>query len=107
MSPLEKLGLEVAAYQLLGSRMKGAMLSAFVLSSGRVLSVDYLTKVKPWLHQELTDPRNVIKSRVCLLRESLDDVGLGRVIETVPGGYMLPTERRQAVMDRLNEVAGQ
>lgn len=106
MSPLEKLGLEVAAYQLLGSRTKAAMLCAFIMSNGRVLSVDTLAKVRPWLHQELTNPANAVKTRIHYLRDSMEDVGLGGSILTAQGGYVLPADLKQPIIDRLIEVAG-
>lgn len=109
MSPLERLGLEVAAFQLLGSRTKAAMLCALMDANGRVLSVDQLAAARPWIDRNVTDARNVIKTRICLLRETLDDVGLGAPILTTSGrasgGYSLPEPGRSAVLARLIEVA--
>lgn len=110
MSPLERLGLEVAAFQLLGSRTKAAMLCALLDANGRALSVDQLAWARPWMDQHITDARNVIKTRICLLRETLDDVGLGSPIITASGrdkgGYCLPEPGRAAVLARLVEVTG-
>lgn len=109
MSPLERLGLEVAAFQLLGSRTKAAMLCALMDANGRVLSVDQLAAARPWMDQNVANARNVIKTRICLLRETLDDVGLGSPILTasgrVSGGYSLPEPGRSVVLARLIEVA--
>lgn len=110
MSPLERLGLEVAAFQLLGSRTKAAMLCALLDANGRVLSVDQLAAARPWMDADVTDARNVIKTRICLLREALQDVGLGAPILTASGretgGYLLPEPGRSAIFTRLIEVAG-
>ena len=97
MNRLERLGLEVAAFQLLGSRTQAATLCA-LLAAGRA-----------WMQADLTDTANVIKTRICVLRESLADVGLGGLITTAggreKGGYALPDPGRSAVMARLIEVA--
>lgn len=105
MSPLERLGVEVAAYQLLGSRTQAAMLCALVNANGRPLSVQALAEVRPWLGVAVTDARNVIKTRICLLRESMADVGLGGLIQTTDGGYCLPAANRPPVVERLTEAA--
>lgn len=106
MSPLERLGLEFAAFQLIGSRTKAALLCALINANGRALSVDSLAAVRPWLNQEVTDAANVIKTRVCLLRETLDDVGLGDPIKTHRSlGYSMPEPGRSKVLSRLIEVA--
>lgn len=106
MNALERLGLEVAAYQLIGSRTKAAVLCALLHANGRPLSVDRLAAVKPWLHQEITDARNVVKSRICLLRETLDDVGLGGSVHTCPNQhYAIPEPGRAKILERLIEVA--
>lgn len=109
MTPLERLGLEVAAFQLLGSRTKAATLCALLEANGRTVGVENLASVRPWMAQELTDARNVIKTRICLLRESLDDVGLGGLVVTAPGrdtgGYAVPEPGRTAILARLIEAA--
>lgn len=109
MSPLERLGLEVAAFQLLGTRMKEAMLCALLDAGGRTVSAEHLAAARPWMDHQITDAANVIKTRICLLRETLDDVGLGGLIVTAAGrgkgGYALPEPGRAAVIARLIEVA--
>lgn len=109
MNRLERLGLEVAAFQLLGTRMKAAMLCALLDAGGRTVSAAHLAAARPWKTQEVTDAGNVIKTRICLLRETLEDVGLGGLIHTAggreSGGYALPEPGRSAVMARLIEVA--
>jgi len=110
MTPLERLGLEVAAFQLLGTRMKAAMLCALLDAGGRTVNAEHLAAARPWKGHELADTGNVIKTRICLLRETLEDVGLGGVIITAggrdKGGYALPEPGRSNVMARLLEVAG-
>jgi hypothetical protein len=109
MNRLERLGLEVAAFQLLGTRMKAAMLCALLDADGRTVTAARLAAARPWKSQEITDTGNVIKTRICLLRETLDDVGLGGLIVTAggrdKGGYALPEPGRSAVMARLVEIA--
>ncbi len=45
MTPLERLGLEVAAFQLLGSRMQAATLCALLDAGGRTVTVERLIEV--------------------------------------------------------------
>lgn len=100
MTPLEKLGL--------GSRTKAATLCALIHSGGASLGWDALARARPWMEQEPeTDTaRNVVKTRVCLLRETLDDVGITDAIVTNEGrGYSLPEPARTQVINRLVEVA--
>jgi DNA-binding response OmpR family regulator len=108
MTPLERLGLEVAAFNLLGSRGKAALLCALINAGGASIGFADLAKAKAWRWHEYpnADPKTV-KVRVCHLREALSDVGLGPVIETHPGhGYSLPEPGRSAVIARLIEEAG-
>lgn len=109
MTPLERLGLEVAAFQLLGSRMKAATLCALLDAGGRVLTAERLAAARPWMDRDLTDTRNVIKTRICVLREALEDVGLGGLVVTAggndKGGYAIPEPGRAAILARLVEVA--
>lgn len=109
MNRLERLGLEVAAFQLLGSRTQAATLCALLEADGRTVSPDLLAAARPWMQPDLTDTANVIKTRICVLRESMDDVGLGGLIATAggreKGGYALPEPGRSVVMERLIEVA--
>lgn len=107
MTPLERLGLEVAAFQLLGSRAKASTLCALIDASGRVLDCNQIADARPWMQREATDPRQVVKTRICLLRESLEDVGHPNLIITHQGGYALPEPGRTVVIERLVEVAGQ
>lgn len=106
MSPLEKLGLEVAAYQLLGSRMQASILCALLLAEGRILSPDQLADVRPWMQRELTDTANVIKVHICRLRDGLDDLGLGNAIYNArKEGYAIHATDRERVIARLVEAA--
>lgn len=107
MSPLERLGLEVSAFQLLGSRTKAATLCALLDAGGVSVGWEALAKARPW--REALDPessRAAVKTRICLLRETLDDVGIGDVVVTHPGrGYALPEPARTRVINRLIEEA--
>jgi DNA-binding response OmpR family regulator len=106
MNALEKLGMEVAAFQLLGSRAKASTLCALIDAGGRALDCHQIADARPWMQREATDPLNVVKTRISLLRESLDDVGLEGVIETHVGRrYALPEPGRSRVVERLIEVA--
>lgn len=107
MTRLERLGIEVAAYQLLGTRTKAATLCALLNATGVAISYAAVANARVWMGQcDAADPGNVAKTRICLLRESLDDVGLEGVIQTHRGfGYALPEPGRSIVMARLIEVA--
>lgn len=109
MNRLERLGLEVAAFTLLGSRTQAATLCALLEADGRMISPDLLAAARPWMQADLTDTANVIKTRICVLRESMGDVGLGGLIVTAGGrekaGYALPEPGRSAVMESLIEAA--
>lgn len=107
MSPLEKLGLEVAAYQLLGGRTKAAVLRVLIEAAGASVGWETLARARPWKDDlDAQSSKNAVKTRVCLLRESLEDVGLSGAIVTHEGrGYALPEPRRSEVIARLIEVA--
>lgn len=106
MTPLEKLGLEVAAYQILGSRASAATLCALLLANGRVLSADFLAQVRPWMRPESDCPAGAVKTRISLLRNKLEDVGITDAIVNVRReGYALAADRRAEVIARLEEVA--
>lgn len=107
MNALERLGLEVVAFTLLGSRMQSAILLALVDAQGRVASWEVLGRARRWklvTNEEAT--KNAIKVRICLLRQSLIDIGLGDLIQTHPGGYSLPEPGRTEIITRLIEEAG-
>lgn len=107
MSPLERLGLEVAAFQLLGSRTKASVLRCLIEGRGVALSWEAIAKARPWKEEiDTQSSRNVVKTRICLLRETLEDVGLENLIQTHDGfGYSLPEPGRTTVIERLIEVA--
>ena len=107
MTPLERLGLEVAAFQLLGSRTKAAVLRALIEAGGVSIGWDAIARARPWKEQlDAESSRNAAKARVCLLRETLDDVGIPDAIVTHEGrGYSLPEPARSRVIARLVEVA--
>lgn len=110
MSPLERLGLEVVAFTLLGSRGQASMLLALLDAKGRVASWETLSQARKWkMVSDGEASRKSIQVRICHLRESLADIGLEGVIVTAPrghqkdqtDGYSLPEPGRKLVMDRL------
>ena len=103
MTALERLGLEVAAYTLLGSRGRSSLLMALIEGGGAAVSHDSLRSARAWRmpHYEDTSGNNGLKVRVSRLREAMEDVGLGGLIVTQPEGYALPEPGRSAVLSRL------
>ena len=114
MNRLERLGLEVAAFNLLGSRGKAALLCALVDADGRTVPYANLQAARAWRWQEYEHVgRKGLQARICWLREALEDVGLPGVIvldhiggNTPAAGYALPEPGRTAVIERLIEEAG-
>lgn len=118
-SPLERLGLEVAAYQLTGSRMTAAILVALVLGDGKLVTFDTLAAAKQYRAVVEPASRKAVQMKICWLREALEDLGVPNAIETdgsyrggVPkgqvrgsAGYYLREPARSAVIERLVEVA--
>lgn len=107
MSPLERLGLEVCAFTLLGSRGRAALLMALINGAGAAISYDALKEARAWRFPQYEgDPSNKgVQVRMVRLREALEDVGLGGVILTQPEGYALPEPGRSRVIERLIEEA--
>ena len=107
MSPLERLGLEVAAFQLLGSRTKAAVLRTLIEAGGVSIGWEAIARARPWREDLDTESaRNAATTRICLLRQTLDDVGISDAIVTHEGrGYALPEPARGQVIARLIEVA--
>lgn len=109
MTPLERLGLEVAAFTLLGSRSQAAALCALLDAEGRYLDWDQIAAARPWRFcgNEVTE--GAMKTRICRLRESLDDVGLHDVV--VQAGwrqgsrYAILEPARSAVIARMVDEA--
>lgn len=103
MTALEKLGLEVAAYTLLGSRGRSSLLMALIDGGGAAVSYDTLRNARAWRMPEYEDSagNKGVQVRMVRLREALEDVGLGGLIVTQPEGYALPEPGRSAVLDRL------
>lgn len=105
MTRLERLGLEVSAYTLLGSRAQAATLCALIDAKGALMNWRQLASARPWKMHAEEASAGVVKTRVCLLRQSLEDVGLGGLV--VSGGrkeglsYALPEPGRSVVLDRL------
>lgn len=103
MTPLERLGLEVVAFRLLGGRVKAATLCALLDANGNALDSGQLAAVRPWgVADAAADPRNVVKTRICVLREALEDVGIGDVIRTLGDGrYAIAPRVCERVILRL------
>lgn len=114
MSPLERLGLEVAAFNLLGSRARASIVCALIEAKGRVVTVSAIQALRPrhWTEQD-TLSRKGLHARICWLREALEDIGLPDLIVTARDGrstpaegYSLPEPGRTALIARLIEEAG-
>lgn len=109
MTPLERLGLEVVAYTLLGSRTQAATLCTLLDADGRTVPADLLGQARGWRAGIEAATDGTVKVRVCLLRESLDDVGLGGTVETVRShgmhqradGYRVNSANRARIIERL------
>lgn len=115
MNALERLGLEVVAFDLLGSRMQASLLLTLLDGNGRQVGFETLAAARQWRRRENDVPTIAgLRTRICVLRSSLDDIGLGGVIKTCghetvlcPAiGYSLPEPGRSAVLARLIEEAG-
>lgn len=112
MNNLERLGLEAVAYQLLGSRMQAAMLLALLNGGGRFIHWTNLGASNGYYYTgRAATTANAVAVRVCLLRQSLEDVGLAGSIESAPRGegpaYAIPEPMRSQIMDRLAKEAAQ
>lgn len=110
LTALERLGLEVAAFTLLGSRAQAATLCALLDAEGRFVDWTVLAAARPWKAHPEESSSNVIKTRISLLRASMEDVGLGGLV--ISGGrkegliWALPEPGRSEVIARLIEQAG-
>lgn len=115
LSTLERLGLEVVAFTMLGSRMQSALLLALLDANGRTVGWETLGQARKWRMTGDTEAtKNAIKVRISLLRESLDDIGFPDAIVTSPHdkhhpslGYSIPAGKRTAILDRLIEEANE
>jgi len=114
MTPLERLGLEVAAFNLLGSRARASIVCALIEANGRIVTVEAIQALRPrhWTEQD-TLSRRGLHARICWLREALEDIGLPGLIVTArdgrstpADGYSLPEPGRTALIARLIEDAG-
>jgi F420-0:gamma-glutamyl ligase-like protein len=107
VTALERLGLEVCAYTLLGSRGRSSLLMALVDGGGAAVSYDALREARAWKmpHHEDAGGHKGVQVRMVRLRDAMDDVGLGGLIVTHPGGYALPEPGRSRVIQRLTEEA--
>ena len=103
MTALDRLGLEVAAFILLGSRGRASLLMALIEGRGTTVCAETLKNARAWKmpHFEDCGPDGV-RVRISRLREAMEDVGLPDLIETRGGNaYALPEPGRSAVIDRL------
>lgn len=105
LSPLEKLGLEVAAERLLcGNRGLGRLLSVLIQADGRTVSKATLRDAQVQLRGGEPATMNSVAVRICKLRAALADVGLEGVIATDWGkGYSIPIA--EPVLAALTEEA--
>ena len=112
MNSLERLGLEVAAFQLLGSRGKASLLCSLLDGNGKAVPFEKLQEARANnYHQGKGQPFSGLKVRICLLREALKDIGISNAIITAPYsaneksiGYSLPEPKRSQVINRILEV---
>ena len=103
MSALERLGLEVVAYTLLGSRMMASVLLTLLDANGLQASHDRIASARCW-RMEKNDgdvSRKGVQVRVCVLRDALADLGFSGVIVTHDEGYSLPEPGRSEILNRL------
>lgn len=112
MSPLEKLGLEVAARTLLGGRGRAALVYALIDANGQNVSPEALTDARSKNCSYGIAGSTGIKVRMSKLRAALADIGLPGIIITQPydkhhksAGYALPEPGRSALIERLIEEA--
>lgn len=108
MSPLERLGLEVVAFTLIGRRMEASVLLVLIDADGSLCSHSKLGTARRWrMIEDVETNRGAIKTRICLLRQCLDDLGFPNAIETDPegNGYTLPKPMREMILTRLIEEA--
>jgi hypothetical protein len=115
MNALERLGLEVVAFNLLGSRMMASLLLVLLDGNGRQVGFQTLADARQWRRRENDVPTVAgLRTRICVLRGALRDLGLPDVIKTCghetvlcpATGYSLPEPGRSAVMARLIAEAG-
>jgi len=112
MTSLERLGLEVVAFDLLGSRMMSALLLVLLDGNGRQVGFEAMAAARQWRRRENDVPTIAgLRTRICVLRGALADLGLPDVIKTCgvetvkcpATGYSLPEPGRSRVMARLME----
>lgn len=107
MSPLEKLGLEVAAYRLLQSRGHASLLIALLNGRGTPISAEAVRDARA--HRAASFREDSVaggKVRICWLRRAMAEVGLAGLVKTTgSGSYSIPEPGRAAVIARLIEEA--
>lgn len=105
MTPLERLGLEVVAFTLIGSRAQAAVLCALLDAEGRFLEWDQIGAARPWKMGAFEVTAGAIKTRISLLRDALEDLGFAGVIQTAGRKegmrYALPDPGRAQIIARL------
>lgn len=115
MNPLERLGLEVVAFNMLGSRMMASLLLVLLDGKGRQVGFQTLADARQWRKRENDVPTTAgLRTRICVLRRALSDLGFDNVIKTCghetvlcPAvGYSLPEPGRTAILNRLIEESG-
>lgn len=115
MNALERLGLEVAAFNLLGSRMMASLLLVLLDGNGKQVGFQTMADARQWRRRENDQPSIAgLRTRICVLRGALADLGFPNVIKTIGNetvlcpatGYSLPEPGRSLVLARLIEEAG-
>lgn len=105
MTPLERLGLEVAAFTMIGSRAQAAVLCALLDAEGRFLEWDQIAVARPWKMGAFEASAATIKTRISLLRDALEDLGFPGVIQSAGRKeglrYALPDPGRGEIIARL------
>lgn len=107
MNALERLGLEVVAYTLLGKRMEASILLVLMDADGGIASYEALAKARRWKMGDAPEMnRKAVAVRICLLRQALEDIGFPGVVKTEDGiGYSLPRPAKKRILARLIEEA--
>lgn len=114
MTALERLGLEVVAFQVLGSRMTASLLLTLMDGNGRQVGFEKLAAARQWRRRENDEPTVAgLRTRICVLRSALSDLGFDDVIKTCghetvlcpATGYSLPEPGRTAILNRLIQEA--
>lgn len=105
MSPLEKMGLEKAASNLLERGGSAKLLITLLDARGAVVSYERLSKSRSKDSDKWDDvDEKTVSVRVCWLRQALEDIGHEDVIKNHRNrGYSLPEPGRSAIIEQIME----